>query len=147
MAFTAPKVIPACIVWLDFWKRHYSGFLLSNSMHQIMPENPTSSFDWNCWRSILSCVLTLWCITWSNHVLCCKTLKSLCNLFWYCKWCDFLKRLNVFKRKWIILKEMECVKFDTRNWRKINFLIHTAAPLSLFSLWNWKFWVKRVQNY
>lgn len=47
-----------CLV--GFWKRHCSGLFISNStVHQIMPENPTSGFDWNCWQSILSCVHTL----------------------------------------------------------------------------------------
>lgn len=79
------------------WKRHGSGYLISNStVHQIMPENPTSSFDWNCWRSILSCVFTLWCVTWSNRVLCLNILRSLWNLFWYCKLCDFSKEIGCF---------------------------------------------------
>lgn len=64
-----------CLV--GFWKRHYSGFLIQSSMvHQIMTENPTLSFDWNGWQSILSCMFTIWCITWSNHVLCWTILKS-----------------------------------------------------------------------
>lgn len=143
MAFTAPKVIPTSWHALFGWilkKRHYSGF---HHLEQYgAPNNdwwnPTSSIDWNCWGSILSCVFKLWCITRSNHVLRWKILKSLWSLSWYCTWCDFLKRLNVFKRKWIILKEMEFYTFYTRNWRKINVLIHTAAVLSLFLLWNWK---------
>lgn len=69
MAFTAPKVVPASWHELFGWilkKDTTVGFLISNcTVHQIMTENPTLGFDWNCWQSILSCVFTLWCITWS----------------------------------------------------------------------------------
>lgn len=56
----------------------------------------TPNNDWKSnldfWLKLLTIhhvVFSLWCITWSNHILCWKTLKSLCNVFWYCKRCYF----------------------------------------------------------
>lgn len=78
-----------CIVWLDFEKkkRHYSGFLIPNStVHQIMTdENPISSFDWNCWQSILLCVFTIWCMTWWNIMFCVGKFRyQSCFMFLSC---------------------------------------------------------------
>lgn len=89
---------------VGFWKRHYSGSLIWNSMVcQILTqtvENPTSwvdfEFDSNCWQTILSCVFTLY--VWHEVIIfCVGKFRNQCAICWHVVNCAiFLMRWNCF---------------------------------------------------
>lgn len=84
--------------WVGFWKRHCSGFLITNSaVHQNTDWK--SSLEFWVFETVDSPSFHVCSHLDVSHeavMFCVGKLKTMWHMLWYCEWCDFLNRFQCF---------------------------------------------------